>query len=231
MGVGLQLTNDDIGPKSIRSISGAYAYRLRLAKGKLAFGLRAGLDSYRFRWNEIEYKHASDPVPQGVQETFTAFTFDYGMYYHTHTFYAGFELTNLNQSSLGVTDISANDTLEQTARLFSHATATVGKAVELGSKFVFKPSLLLRVAENAPGQFDLNFSVLYDQTMWLGFSWRSDYGLISVVEFNVNEHLRIGYSYDYAFTDVRAFSDGTHEIFVGYDFKIFSSRIVSPRYF
>ena len=43
MGFGFQAINDEIGPKNTVAISGDYAYSIRIARGRLAFGLRASI--------------------------------------------------------------------------------------------------------------------------------------------------------------------------------------------
>ncbi len=48
MGLGFHVISDKIGPSSTTQYMGSFAYRIRLGQGKLAFGLRAGLYTYRY---------------------------------------------------------------------------------------------------------------------------------------------------------------------------------------
>ena len=96
MGVGLNVTNDKIGPKNILSATAVYAYRIKIGSGKLAFGLRGGIQNYNYNWDMIEYKNQEDQIPNTAVGSFVIPTFDFGMYYHTNTFYAGIALEHLN---------------------------------------------------------------------------------------------------------------------------------------
>ena len=51
-----------------------------------------------------------------------------------------------------------------------------------------------------------------------------------IVDFQVSRQFRIGYAYEHPISDIRPYSDGTHEILLMYEvFK--NKRIKSPRYF
>ena len=80
MGLGLQIINDKIGPRTTQTLSASYAYRLKLGSGKLAFGLRGGIVNYSYDWNKIEYKDDEDAIPTTANESFMLPTFDFGMY-------------------------------------------------------------------------------------------------------------------------------------------------------
>ncbi len=230
MGVGLQLMNDQIGPKNTVSISGVYAYKIRLAKGHLGFGLRASIYNYTFNWDEIEYKDESAfSSAQSGKESYMIPSFDFGLYYNDNRNYIGLELSHLNQGKMGVegNNVNIESTIEQSAQ----AIFTAGRAFRISRSVMLKPSLLVRAGGNQPAFIDLNASVLLKEKLWLGVSYRYDASIAGIVEYNINKELRIGYSYDFTTTAIGAQNGGSHEIFIGYDFNLFKARIVSPRYF
>src|SRR5690554_6376407 len=103
MGYGVQFVNDQIGPKNTVSISGVYAYKVKLGLGKLGFGLRASLYNHQFNWDEIEYKdNSSFSNMQRGKESYMVPSFDFGMYYYDKKNFVGFELSHLNEGKLGV---------------------------------------------------------------------------------------------------------------------------------
>ena len=228
MGYGFQAVNDNIGPKNTVSISGIYAYSVRLARGRLAFGLRASLYNYQFNWDEIEYKEQNGVVNSG-KESYLTPSFDFGMYYHDKKNYIGFEITHLNQGKLGIQADNVN--LIAASRQELQAIVTAGRAFKFNRYVVFKPSVLIKTANNRPAFIDLNASVLLKNKLWLGMSYRRGYGAVLVTEYNIDKSLRIGYSYDISLTTLSRQNGGSHEIFIGYDLKLFRSGIVSPRYF
>lgn len=228
MGFGFQAVNDNIGPKNTISISGIYAYSVKMARGRLAFGIRASMFNYQFNWDEIEYKDKNGIVNTG-KESYLTPSFDFGMYYHDKRSYIGMELTHLNQSKLGVQPDNQN--LSYASRQKAQLIITAGRAFRLNRYFIFKPSLLVKAANNKPAFIDINASVLMKNKLWVGFSYRRGHGGVAILEYNIDKRFRIGYSYDISLTSLGKIYGGSHEIFLGYDINVFNSAIVSPRYF
>lgn len=230
MGYGLQLSSDQIGPKNTVAISAVYAYKIRLGKGQLGFGLRSSLYNHQFNWDEINYKDqtAYGSIERG-KESYLIPSFDFGLYYHDRIKYLGIELAHLNEGKLGLE--ADNIDLDFAAKQSAQAILTAGRAIRLNQELVLKPSVLVRLAENLPAFVDLNVSVLIREKLWLGASYRWGYGAVTIFEYNVNKALRIGYSYNMELNEMNRHHGGAHEIFVGYDFNLFKSQIVSPRYF
>ncbi|GAB4253230.1 MAG: type IX secretion system membrane protein PorP/SprF [Vicingaceae bacterium] len=229
MGLGGQITNDAIGPKSIITITGAYAYKVKLGKGKLAFGLQAGVLRYNYDWNAIDYRDEQDALPKNAATNFTLPTFDFGLYFNTNTFYAGMSFNHMNQAKFQFNDSIVNQ--NNFGRIYPHSTLTIGKAFVLSDKITFKPSTIIK-ATNVAGYMDLNLSVLFNNVFWAGVSLTSRNSLVPMIEINPNRRLRIGYAFEYS-TNVLSQTIGrnTHEIFLGYDFGGNKSKVLSPRYF
>lgn len=230
MGLGFQVINDKIGPKGTVAISGIYAYKIRIGRGKLGFGLRASIYNYTFNWDEIEYKDGNNfgSIPRG-KESYMTPSFDFGAYYSDKKNYIGIEFTHLNEGKLGVQADNVN--IESNTQQRAQAIITAGRAFVFNRYVTFKPSILIKTTSNQPAFIDLNASMLLREKLWLGLSYRRGYGAVAIVEYNINRSLRIGYSVDVSFSSLSRQNGGSHEIFLGYDLKLFKSRIISPRYF
>lgn len=223
IGIGLKFKNESSGASSQTRFSGSFAYRFRLFTGKLSFGLSVGLLNNRFNWSKAEFKDPSDQLrDSGTENTYTP-TFDFSGYYFSNTFYLGFQFDNLNQSQINVL-------IDGSAKNYSHFTAIIGKAFVLSKKVVFKPSALFRSTQAAQ-QFELNISFLFNETFWAGVSFRSDTELSLILEYNLNQKLRFGYSFDYALDPIQSNNSGSHEFFIGYDIQVKNKNMASPRYF
>jgi len=228
IGLGFQVTNDEIGPKRTISADLSYAYRIRAFGGKLSFGLRSGFYHYRFDWNQIDYKDEGDVVPILGASTLTVPNFDFGLFYNTNTFYTGIELTHLNQPKLSILDTSING---NNSFQFRHITAIVGKAFVLNENVSLRPSVLFKQAGATTGFVDLNFNVLFNEVFWAGIAYRPTYGIIAILEYDFLKKYRLGYSFDYPTNQLSNKNAGTHEIFLGIDFDIARSKAESPRLF
>lgn len=229
MGLGLQVLNDRIGPKNTLSISMDYSYKIKMGRGNLGFGLRGSLNNHRFNWDELNYKDELEPTLGEGRETYMAPSFDFGLYYSDKKNYLGIEATHLTQDRLGI--LSDNINISNTINQKMHFTLIAGRAFKLNKNFILKPSILAKAAINTPLLLDFNTSVFMYEKVWLGLSYRKSYGMSFLSEFYLTKEIRVGYSYDYPFNQLRSGTGGSHEIFLGFDFNIFNSKIISPRYF
>lgn len=228
MGIGLQLVNDKIGPKTMQTFTLAYAYRLKLGRGKLAFGLRGGIINYNYDWNKIEYKDDDDVIPTTATESFMLPTVDFGIYYNTRTMYLGFSADHLNRAEFNL--LSGQDSINSAARVYSNFTATFGKAFIVSDNIIVKTSILTRLAL-AAGNIDINSSILFKNKILFGISLRTTGALVFMTELNLTKNLRMGIAYDVDGSKVAQSTSGSFEVFVGYDVGLFKSKVVSPRYF
>lgn len=228
MGVGFQAINDIIGPRTFTGLYGNYAYKIKLGRGKLAFGLRTGIVFYKFDFNKLNYFDKDDPLYQG-NTNFVLPSFDFGIYYNDRKFYVGAEITNLNQAKIQVIDtVNYSGNLSS---LYNQINVTAGYAWRINKHLTYKPSVLLKTAGSSPFIFDVNNSILLNEKIWFGLTYRYGYGMIFITELNLLKGLRIGYSYDYTFNRLRLANLGSQEIFIGLDFGKTASKMISPRYF
>lgn len=230
MGVGLNVTNDKIGPKSIITATAVYAYRIKVGAGKLAFGLRGGIQNYNYNWDMIEYKDKEDQIPNTAVGSFVIPTFDFGLYYNTNSFYAGLALEHMNEAQYSFTKSMINT--QNGAQVYSHITGTIGKAFVINNELVLKTSTLIRSDRQGNGNIDVNGSILINKTIQFGLTLNTRKSIIILTEYNINRNFRLGYAYDHNFSALtQTTGSGSHEIFVGYDFNLSKTRVTSPRYF
>lgn len=230
MGVGLNVTNDKIGPKNIITATAVYAYRIKVGAGKLAFGLRGGIQNYNYNWDMIEYKDKEDQIPNTAVGSFVIPTFDFGLYYNTNTFYAGLALEHMNEAQFSFTKAMVET--NNGAQVYSHITGTIGKAFVINNELVLKTSTLIRSDRQGNGNIDVNGSILINKTIQFGLTLNTRKSFIILAEYNINKNFRVGYAYDHNFSALtQSTGSGSHEIFVGYDFNLSKTRVTSPRYF
>jgi type IX secretion system PorP/SprF family membrane protein len=90
---------------------------------------------------------------------------------------------------------------------------------------------MVKAVQNAPIQLDLNVNFLIQNKIWTGISYRSGSDISALIGIQVNPQFLINYSYDYSLTKVQKYSQGSHEITLGYLFNYKQSKVVTPRYF
>ena len=248
VGIGGSIINDKIGPTQTIGFNMSYAYRIPIGKGRLSIGLQGGVENYQADWTLLDLENPNDPSFDMNQNRWLP-NFGAGIYYYSRHFYAGFSSPHLIEY-----DLRENIQTNIYARQARHYYFSLGGAIPLqGDALVFKPSVLVKnvgllssqekMAQfkniGAPTEFDIDLSLLFQQTLWVGLSFRSalefekssyDSGDIWVSWF-MPSGLRVGAAYDYPLTELSQVTNGSFELMVGYEFNYRSKKIVTPRYF
>lgn len=231
VGIGLSFINDELGYENFSYLYGDFSYTIPVGvKTKLAFGMKAGFTQYN-----IDQELLTDPTVvtdrffDDVSNRFSP-NIGIGAFLHTNRWYLGLSAprilnTDYNKGKQGTLDYVA---LERVSYYF-----TGGYVFDLSATTKFKPAMLLKATNGAPLSFDITANFLFNDTFWLGGSYRineSAAALGAIADFQVSKQLRIGYAYEYPISELRAYTSGTHEILLM--FEIFQNkRIKSPRFF
>ncbi|GIV30707.1 MAG: membrane protein [Saprospiraceae bacterium] len=251
VGVGFSVVNDKIGPSNTTGVNLVYAYRIPIGKAKLSIGLQGGLESYRADWTKLNIENPQDPsFQENVNKMLP--NFGAGFYLYTDHFYMGGSVPHLVEY-----DLRNNTQLDIYARQVRHYYFMVGAAIPInGPALIFKPSMLIknvgwdkRAAKldafrdiGAPNEFDIDVSLLFQETLWVGASFRSSWAKVIDgkssydsadiwVSLLLKNGLRLGAAYDYPVTELSSVTTGAFEVMVGWEFNFREKRIVTPRYF
>lgn len=227
MGLGLIVAHDRIGATEQTDIYANYAYQLKLNKGKLAFGLKAGVSNYVFKSADLTIWDANDDVFTGRKTAWLP-KVGAGAYYFTDKWYVGISVPTLLAYDANhdfSVDVNSGSFLNR------HYYAYGGYVFKLNEQFKLKPSTLIKYLPAAPVEVDLNLNLLYRDQFWIGASYRSMESVVFMVEYQTNSRFRVGYAFDYSITKIRKYSNGTHEIMIGYDFGKDLIKVKTPRYF
>lgn len=227
MGVGLIVAHDQIGATEQTDFYANYAYQLKFKKGKLAFGLKAGVSNYVFKAGEALVWDAGDQVFSGTKNAWLP-KFGFGAYYFADNWYAGFSIPTLlaydarHDFSF---DVNKGDFLHRHYYLYG------GYVFKLNEQFKLKPSTLIKYLPAAPVEADINLNLLYKDMLWFGISYRTLDAVVFMVEYQTNTRFRVGYAFDLTTSKIRNYSTGTHEIMIGYDFGKNLIKEKTPRFF
>lgn len=226
MALGFNVVNDVVGPTKNTGSMLTYAYILKLRKAKLSFALRGGVFHSRLDQNLLSYGDPSDRFANTGTVSTLVPTFDFGTYLYSNNLYAGFSVNHLLENTINYSTLP-DDAYVVMKR---HYMLGFGGAFQIGKNTIFKPSTLIKYVSNAPVNFDINASFLFNKVFWLGASYRSSKGIVLISEYNITDFLRIGYSYDIVLSQLKRFTSGTHEIMLGLDLNMKKTKSISPRY-
>ena len=255
VGVGFSLVNDKIGPTRTTGLNLSYAYRIPMGKKfKLSIGLQGGIENFSADWSKLNPEDQQDDV-FAENVNLIKPNFGMGLFFYGEKFYAGFSSPHLYEY-----DLSKNSNNELYARKVRHFFFTTGAAIPIqGDALVFKPSILIKNVGadkqfsklepfqniGAPNEFDVDLSLLFQQTLWVGASFRSAFSVKPLdsnphssvesgdvwVSYLLKNGLRIGAAYDYPLTDLNKVTSGAFELMVGYEFNFRENKVITPRYF
>lgn len=229
MGAGFSIVHDQIGVSRDLDIAAHYAYHLRLSPtSKLAFGMRAGLSIYSARLSELNYWDTNDQVFQGDIANKPVGKFGFGLYWYDTRSYVGLAVPTIYAADK---QIAMNATGVIGDYFTQHFYVNAGHVFTLNESFDIKPSTMVRYTEAAPMEADVNCNVLYRERIWFGLGYRTGDAVVGMLEYQINPMLRIGYAYDMTTSQLRNYTNGSHEVMLGLDFGKEPIRIKTPRYF
>lgn len=231
LGVGLNVTNDKIGPMNTTSLYVDLAYRLKLTENtRLCFGVKGGFNNMTADWSQLTLNDQNDVSFAANMRSKLFPNTGAGIYLQSPKYYVGFSVPKvLNNRFYG----SDTNTMVNTATEHRHYYGIAGAAFELNANLVLKPSILMKWVQNAPMQLDINTMLQCYEKFNVGAMYRLGDGLGGMVGFMPNEQFMISYSYDWS-TQLTSgvYNGGSHEIMLRYELMYQKEgRIKSPRYF
>ncbi len=215
-GVGLNIYNDKLGFQSEIGVKLMYAYRMDLGMGNLGIGiqldfLNSTIDFAKLR-EGAPPDQQDDPLLQGGKDSDMIFDFGLGIQYLVpEKFYIGLSSTRILESE------STKIYYQYKRHYF--LSAGYEWAFPNNPSFVIEPSLLVK-SDAVKTQFDLATLLKYNNKVWGGVS----YSTLRVMDpFAVLlglsiKDIMIGYAYTIPTSAIG--SSGSHEVMVGYNFKI-----------
>lgn len=247
VGLGLQVASDKLGAQSSQSVYASYAYRIKTNEegtARLAFGISAGAVQLGINGAMLNTLDPEFETPIGTQTTVVPDA-RAGIYYADERFYAGFSVDNL------ISPYISKSRFVYIPQPKPHFFLTAGMLVPLSEDIHIKPSFLLKDDRGGPSTLDLNAFLLFKDKIWLGGSYRTGVRLyekgylektvknrnaaVAAMEIFPIPELRIGYAYDFSIGGFQSYSNGSHELSIGFTFSgpgSGASRQVScPKYF
>lgn len=205
VGLGGYFFNDRNGAVERIGIKGTYAYHLYFSRSQLSFGL--SLVAYQFRLDD-DLIHLADPDDEawfGAHKAVFIPDADFGVYYTSKDYWAGFSVDQLFESTLKIGD-SGYDRYQMRRNYYLIG----GYDLELNKDITLTPSTMIKFAENGKIQADISGKVYYQQTYWGGLTYRTGHAIILLAGVSVDK-LIFGYAFDIGLNSLTRYSYGTHE--------------------
>jgi type IX secretion system PorP/SprF family membrane protein len=221
--IGLLLENENSGSTNYTGIYLNYAYRVRVAGGKLSFGLKGGINAGS---QSVTLRDPNDQAFNKNNNSFVIPNFGFGVLYSKNTYWAGFSIPRL----FGFESKSSGSyILSSSTSRYEYFFAGGGK-IYLNSDIDFEPSALVVLSGAFKTRITVNALGVYRNVYKVGVGYRSGDAIIFQVGYSFNRQLSLGYSYDLNTGDINQYTSGSHEINMQYRFG-YQINASSPRYF
>jgi type IX secretion system PorP/SprF family membrane protein len=228
IGIGLMLLDEKIGCIHNTHFYFNYAFRIPTQNGRLALGIKAGVDYSQYNWNHLFLNDTNDPAFSENTQTSLLPNFGTGIYFYNDNLSLGFAIPyflsfkdNNNYQSYTIQSNFKNYNF-----LFSS-----GYLFDISRNFKIKPSLLYKYYLQKQSQLDINSTFIFmDNRFNFSMAYRINEAIAGSVEIQINPQFRVSYTYEYAGQVANFFNYTSHEFGLQY---LFMYRIKSsnPRYF
>lgn len=232
-GLGLNIVSDDLGFEKNITVNANYAYRTTLSFGILGVGVSAGLLNKGYNIGDDRWRPTDDVlagtgdtdgsggtgdvlIPQG-EVSQMAFDLGAGIYLSTNQYFLGASVSHLNQPEIRFDG-------EATTFLARHYYLMGGYNIKLGDPlFELRPSFLFKT-DLAGWQVDVNTNVVYDDRFWGGLSYRVNDAVALLMGVEMENGLKVGYSFDLVTSAIGYYGFASHEIFISYSIDLERDR-------
>jgi type IX secretion system PorP/SprF family membrane protein len=238
--VGATISHDIIGPSSESSVQGDIAYRMRLSnRATLSFGAKVSVGLYQVRLTEVDltsnyYNLLGQNVP--FDEAFAYNTsgvvlpnIGFGAYYYKKNYFLGVSSPRMIQNKLEKRTSELYDLLEGTTRPTLYVQG--GYLFDIDKDFKLQPTGIIRVTQNAPMSIGAFVNAIFIDKIRVGLFYHYLEAGGAIVQYQINDQMRVGYALDVPTNRLITTSFGSHEIMFNYQFNYRRRRVVYPRYF
>jgi type IX secretion system PorP/SprF family membrane protein len=217
-GIGLLLSNDYFGNTRSTSFNLAYAYHLQLGDiGNISLALAPKFKQFAINQSEYQYFDNADPAISGTTESKIVFDADFGAGIYSDKYYAAIGIKNLLEPN-----VSLGGNTSEENKILRVITFNADYKHQFSEDISLQPSIYF--AHSAANTFfDINARAFIKNMFWAGASYKSTNSLSAMFGL-IYKNIHFGYAYDHSFTKISSFSNGSHEIVIGYEFvKQFAS--------
>jgi type IX secretion system PorP/SprF family membrane protein len=210
VGLGLMISQDKIGVGSKVQATMAYSYKIIKEDKRFSFGIQAMVLSYSQLYNQLDNINEQD---KNFQENYqqTLFNVGAGIFYETKRYYIGFSVPQIIRNYYEPNNPASDKQLRQ--YIF-----TGGYEIYLHPLVKFKPNFLIRYNEELPSNYGLGANLLYNEKIWLGFSYGYQNSISALLGLMLTDKMKIGFAYDYLTNGLQKAAKGSVEMMVNYRF-------------
>lgn len=213
VGLGVDFTNDKIGPIEEKRMVGNFAYKIYFNDEiSLSLGIKSGIRDFRIDYNMLsienpeEYGLAEGIVPQKSPIVGS------GMYLSNEKFYFGFSVPNFLKTKFY--DEYRNSVVNTKPNYF----VSGGYKFEVEDEIFIQPNILARVTTGAPVSILYAVNMNYQNLILASVNVQPSASFGAFFGLHFENDISIGYAYDSSLQKFAKYNDGCHSFYI--NFKI-----------
>ncbi len=216
LGLGLSLSYDQIGFSNRVNIETNYSYIIPFKnRSFLSLGIRGAAYYNQIRWEDADMIDQFDAAIPLSSTSSILPNFGAGVYYQSRRWYLGVSVPHIFRNQ-GDFNIASNGVVEP--EFTQHYYMMTGVVFPIAKNVQIQQNLLLKYVVNAPLATDINMSVVFHDKILLGLTYRVGDSIDAMLQWQINNRLRIAIAYDFSVTQLQQYNSGSIEAMIGYQF-------------
>ncbi len=202
---------------------------LNTSRALITFGYRASFDEFHYLsfglsggvgFNNIDFDALDDlinppgggPPDQAIVNALDNNIFldgNAGISYYNNGFHMGVSLPRIFKTKT----LSTSSFTQGEINPLNNAIGMMSYKWQISEdKFAFEPFLLYHYSKDMPGQFEATGLLHFMNTIWVGGSFRQEYGITAFVGINIKDNFKFGYAYEFFDVAPAVFNNNTHDL-------------------
>ncbi len=226
VGLGLNFTNDRIGPSNHTAVTASVAAKIPLSQRiNLSLGMNGGMDVVNVDWSKGQVQTDNDAAMMNNIRNRVRPVVGAGVYLYADNWYFGLSSPTFIQKDTygewGEAEINPR----------VHWYAIAGYVFHIGDHVKLKPAVMAKMVKGAPVTADVSLNTLIKDQFTVGLGYRYHDALAILLGYTIKNAFFIGYSYDINLTELRGHHSGSHDIILKYSLWEKQVAARSPRFF
>jgi len=223
VGLGLLASVHELGVTRNWYLNMSYSYNIKIdERSSLRIGVHGTMRRLILDFSKQDLvirERTDESILQGNRSGDYYGNFGFGLYYQYDKFYAGFSIPNAIENNI---DLADGIDLDKFAKESRHYYFMTGMTFTATHKIDIQPNLLFKYVKNAPFDVEVNFSVIYDQRITGGLSYRAGgdnsggESIDLLVAYKIQQ-FTLGVSYDFGISEIGKETSGSFEIMGRFD--------------
>ncbi|MCF8374387.1 MAG: type IX secretion system membrane protein PorP/SprF [Bacteroidales bacterium] len=210
VGIGVYVLNDMNNPFRRSGVQFSYAYHIPFKHGEagqLSVGMSGAFYQHYVSNSDFIPADDMDPALSG-KEIVMIPNMSFGVNYLYRKFVVSISSLNLYPAKIN----HYNENIETVGnQVYLYSGYQIGNSASVS----FTPAVLFR---NNPQSIDVSGKISIKDKISLVLAWQSIESAYAFFHFRIGNYL-LGYSFEYSMSEVQRYNDGTHLVFLGYQFN------------